>query len=201
MQVLKEEINDRIKDAALKEFLDNGFEKASMRDIARKAGMSVSNLYNYFSNKEQLFYSISMPIYYQCENMFRKFSDHENEGDFKDDAFLKQFGEFTALRIGQLIKNNRDGFLLIMDRSIGTKCEGLKGRMISMLEKHFLEHLKSAQRKKDDNQKIMFIMHIIATNLVESLLEIARHYKNDELVDYTIGALMKYHLRGISQFF
>lgn len=53
-QVLKQDLRDRIVEAAKEEFLENGFEKASMRNIAKKAGMTVGNLYRYFDNKEDI---------------------------------------------------------------------------------------------------------------------------------------------------
>ncbi|MEU6609469.1 TetR/AcrR family transcriptional regulator [Streptomyces shenzhenensis] len=43
-----------ILNAALAAFAKDGFNGASMRDIARGAGTSLSNLYNYFASKEQL---------------------------------------------------------------------------------------------------------------------------------------------------
>ena len=41
MQVLKEEVRQRIIKSAKKEFKNNGFDKASMRDIADSAKMTV----------------------------------------------------------------------------------------------------------------------------------------------------------------
>lgn len=43
-----------ILDAALQAFAEQGFNGASMRDIARGAGTSLSNLYNYFPSKADL---------------------------------------------------------------------------------------------------------------------------------------------------
>lgn len=57
MQVLKEAVRTAILKSARKEFEKNGLEKASMRVIASKAGMTVGNLYRYYSNKEDLFYA------------------------------------------------------------------------------------------------------------------------------------------------
>ena len=44
-----------ILDAAAELFLDKGFEKASMRSIGCKAGLSKGNLYRYFKTKEEVF--------------------------------------------------------------------------------------------------------------------------------------------------
>src|SRR6266849_6647195 len=39
-------------------FYEKGYEGASMRDLARSSGMSLSNLYYYFDSKEKLLYLI-----------------------------------------------------------------------------------------------------------------------------------------------
>jgi len=44
-------------------------------------------------------------------------------------------------------------------------------------------------------------MHILAINLTEGILEITRNYKNDEWAKSNIESLMKYHIRGMVQFF
>src|SRR5271167_4219108 len=48
----------QIVEGARSIFLANGFDAASMNDIARTAGVSKGTLYVYFTNKEQLFEAI-----------------------------------------------------------------------------------------------------------------------------------------------
>ena len=55
MQVLKEDIRDRILAIARQQFAQNGYSKTSMREIAGLAGVGVGNIYNYFANKDELF--------------------------------------------------------------------------------------------------------------------------------------------------
>lgn len=52
--VKSEETRARILDAALSSFLDDGYDAATMRAIARRAGVSLGNAYYYFESKEHL---------------------------------------------------------------------------------------------------------------------------------------------------
>ena len=61
MQHTKIEIMQRIIEVAKEEFLENGFEKTSIRKITEKAKISKSNLYNYFQDKDRLFYAVVEP--------------------------------------------------------------------------------------------------------------------------------------------
>lgn len=58
MQVQKEEIRQRILDAALDEFFQYGYKGASVRRIAEKAGVTPGNIYTYFAGKNGLFTAI-----------------------------------------------------------------------------------------------------------------------------------------------
>lgn len=55
MQYAKDDIRQRLLETARKEFLEKGFEKASIRTITTNAKTAKSNLYNYFRDKDDLF--------------------------------------------------------------------------------------------------------------------------------------------------
>jgi len=49
---------EQLLDAALELFAENGFAGTSIRDIAKRAGKSLSNVYHHFENKETLWLAI-----------------------------------------------------------------------------------------------------------------------------------------------
>ena len=55
MQVQKEDIRGRVLTVAKRQFERKGYSKTSMREIAELAGVGVGNIYNYFTNKDELF--------------------------------------------------------------------------------------------------------------------------------------------------
>jgi AcrR family transcriptional regulator len=66
----------QIVDGARATFLEQGFDAASMNDIARAAGVSKGTLYVYFQNKEQLFQAIcSEECAAQAESLFQLHAD------------------------------------------------------------------------------------------------------------------------------
>lgn len=62
MQVPKESLQDLISATARQAFLEQGFAKTTMRQIADRSGVCLSNLYNYFENKDALFASLVQPL-------------------------------------------------------------------------------------------------------------------------------------------
>jgi hypothetical protein len=71
--------------------------------------------------------------------------------------------------------------------------------MATAMETNFTDNIIS--KKKKSLLQDSFLMHILAMNLVEGILEITRNYKNDEWAKNNIESLMKYHIRGMVQFF
>ena len=51
-----------IQQAALAEFREHGYERATVRGIAERAGVRISTLYAHISSKEDLFLSIVAPV-------------------------------------------------------------------------------------------------------------------------------------------
>ena len=49
---------DALLEAARQEFSEQGFGSASIRDIAQRAGMSLSAMYHYYSGKQELLHAI-----------------------------------------------------------------------------------------------------------------------------------------------
>ena len=80
MQYSKDDIQKEILKAAEKVFLENGFPKASMREIAQEAQVGLSNIYNYFKSKDDIFCTVVRPVISAFERML-----HEHHGRYGAD--------------------------------------------------------------------------------------------------------------------
>ena len=72
MQTLKSYIRNRILSAAKEQFVQRGYLKTSMREIADAVDVGVGNLYNYFENKDELFCVILRPVSDALERMLQE---------------------------------------------------------------------------------------------------------------------------------
>ena len=136
MQVLKEEIKNNIKKAAVQCFKNVGYEKASMRDISKHAGISVGNLYRYFPNKEALFDYIVDPLVKSIE---KKMKNPERKMPFLD-INLMQENELIE-NIIQARMTNRDALFILFLRNKGTKYENIKKTLANFIEEQSREFI------------------------------------------------------------
>lgn len=66
----------RVLESAKKEFLSQGFEAASIREIAQGAGMTSAGLYRHCKDKEDLLGQLLQPLF---ADMNRRFEQHTRE--------------------------------------------------------------------------------------------------------------------------
>jgi len=78
---LEPDKQEKIINAAMKEFAEKGYTQASTNEIVREAGISKGLLFHYFSNKKQLFFFLHD---YALEIATDKFYDgfDPDENDF-----------------------------------------------------------------------------------------------------------------------
>ena len=102
MQYLKQNVRERILEAAEQEFDQNGFQDASMRTIADSAGVSLGNVYRYFTNKQALFCAVAEPIIdeigLKIDILFATSNDLSEAADGMADYFYQNPDKLTVVR-------------------------------------------------------------------------------------------------------
>lgn len=182
-QVLKDEIKENILKAALEEFYVNGYKSAAMRNIAENAKIPTGLIYSYYKNKEALFHAVLQPVLYDWERVLsaedKEHSNHEIYG-------------LSKAEIECLVNlfEHRKEFIILVDKSKGTKYENEKERFIKDIEEHLQKH------QQDETSDAVFI-HIIASNFVDGLMQVMYHYKGREWALMILHKLSKMYLSGI----
>lgn len=84
MAVKNHKLDGKIIEAATIEFLEHGFQEASLRRIAQRAGISTGALYTRYKNKDALFCSIIEDVFSEIsgefEPMQKLYSDAQKSG-------------------------------------------------------------------------------------------------------------------------
>jgi len=143
---MKEDHN--VKEALLKagreEFLDKGFERASLRKICEKAGVTTGAVYFFFENKEDLFHQIVAGTVKQLDSLAKELTAEEFEGSGASSASDQKLMEF--------LWNNRREVKLLLEKAEGTRYETFKDEIFSQMETNFsLFFQKYGNLKEDKN--------------------------------------------------
>jgi AcrR family transcriptional regulator len=191
MTVYKEEMRKSIYNAAVRDFSEKGFKQASMRNIARGAGMTVGNLYRYFKDKEALFYFVISPAYSRLMELVKECIEAV------DNKFDTGFFEFLSEQILKICKKHKIELLILFEGSCGTVYEKAKEEMVLVVE----NFLKGIQLIKALDKGIViediYLLHVIAVGFVEGMIMIAKSSENDEKLKKTISQFIAFYFKDV----
>jgi len=175
---LEESKRQRILNAALKEFAENGYEQASTNRIVKNAGIGKGMLFYYFNNKRELYqylidYSVDITV-----NEFLNLID-TTESDFIDR--MKQVSELKM----KLIADNPD-IMNFMGTLILTQELELPAELITRM----VELKKLGNAKLYDNIDTSLFRADVDVNKVYKLIQWSLEGYQNELTNRLKGQKM-----------
>lgn len=143
---------EQLLKAGKEEFLEKGFEKASLRKICEKAGVTTGALYFFFENKEDLFCRIVADTIRQMENLAGELNRSELSGESGSAEADKKLIEFLWL--------NRSQIRLLLDKSEGTRYENFKSKIFEQMEKNFSLFFEKCSKLNEDRHLIRVLVEM-----------------------------------------
>lgn len=142
MQILKEKIRENIINSSRAYFISEGYEKATLKDIAEKADISVGNIYRYFKSKEEI---LSEIIKNFKENVLTYSIDSKN-------AFInatkKEYKLFIEL-FAKIIVDNYDDFRLTTKNRNNSYVLDFKNFLINISVSSIMESVAETRVDKE----------------------------------------------------
>lgn len=183
MQYRKKETKNRIISAALKEFGDKGYLDASMRDIARNAGVSVGNIYRYFKNKSELFDEIVEPAYRRL--MLEMREPRHSSTDYSVSRI-----DDSVDGVMKVLKQYKRQLVILGDKSKGTKYERTKEEFVLYVESSLKDRLLPVLNVKGVKVEDPFVFYLLSSTFMEGFFTILRTYDNPAKMRYLIRELI-----------
>ena len=181
-------------EAAKKEFLEKGYNKASLRNICAKAGMTTGALYFFFSNKEDLYESIVNP---PIEELKRMIIEHYKEdSEFLANQNSLDMGNIDHSDIAEMIVKhiykNYDSFILLLSGSKEDALEKEIDEFVELIEKSTVLMIKDSKYYTYDP----FMTHWMAHTTVDSVAHVIKHEKDESIAQKRIQSIMNYLVIG-----
>ncbi len=174
MQVKKEEVYQAILDTAKLEFYEKGFAGTGLREIAKRAGISTSNIYNYFQNKDDLFHLVLKPL---TDKIDKAFYSAEVSGLIHDkNAWNYDLFREQVVIVSRFINENRRDLRLLVFQSEGSTLNSYKQELItkyasslSMKIRFIHRHLSPDESQVSDDFIYSVSSHYF--NIMQELIE------------------------------
>lgn len=129
--------HERVKKAIKEEFLEKGYEAASIRSIGARAGMTSAGLYRHYADKEAMFAAIVEPLVTEIKGWMSRHVEKKYVLVEKNTKSEELFGENFMDLIRQVILPQREEFKLLMTCSAGTKFENFIHDFVEDNQKEF----------------------------------------------------------------
>ena len=167
MQYQKEDVRNRIVDAAKTEFLRVGYYRTSMLQISNRARVPIGNLYRYFASKEALYDAI---VGTAKERILETVSD--GVGVYirtKDVAKrnVKEMMDEVSYSFLELAQNYQKEMILLLQKSGGSKHDGFIEEVIGLVKELLNERVKNASGTPNE-----FLFDLIADNVTRGTFRI-----------------------------
>ena len=167
----------RIQDAAMQEFLDKGFQGASLRQIVKNAGVTTGALYGYFSSKAALFASLVEP--HAAEIMGRFVETQLDFAALPEAEQPAHMGKESADYVDWLVDyicTHRDPLKLLLCRSEGTSYEHFVHDMVELEVEATCRYIEVLKRLGHTVPMLdPTLCHIIASGMFGAIFEVVVH--------------------------
>jgi len=174
MKVLKDDKYKSILTAARKEFVGKGFKDASMRTIARNANVGLSNIYNYFQNKDEIFIAIVRP----AKDKLFSFVTEQHKEEYLDLNRISPFGhdESAIERYIELIYKYKKEYRLLLYHSQGSSMENFRDNLADHMTQVSYDFMEMEKKHYPNANEIShFFIHTMSSWMVSILGEIVTH--------------------------
>lgn len=194
-QVKKDEVEERIREGALRTFAVAGWEGATMSDVARAAGVSTGNLYRYFASKEELFEAVVGADFVASfrgllRARVRSLAAGPANAYAEAVAALLDFAIAHRLRV-----------VILLGRAKGSRHEEVASEVVQELVELAEAHFRERGEHGVLSPPRRFVLRRIYESLVETTVAILAEHEDPRAIREATAAFDAYHLTGMRAFF
>ena len=179
--------------AALQEFLNKGFEKASLRTIAANANVTVGAIYTRYKTKDILFCSLVQPLLQKIEETFSSL-----KAEYAADDPVGNPQEFIASMqnesnmILHLLFDDYQQALLLLCRSTGSSLEHFFDIIVERKIEESIKFFENAGIESMD----VDVLKLLISSQFHTYYQIIENGYDLETARKILNAVMIYHTGG-----
>lgn len=204
MQTKKEEVRQKILQAAKAEFLEKDFATASIRSITARAGMTLGNFYVYFQNKEAVFEALVQEAVILMEQHvsvghYQELSDQQLVANLIDfPQVLVKFREFI-----EYIEEYREALTLLFFKSSGSAYRKFRDNCIENYYLSWIDYVKTFEERNLGirHQFSELFLHNMSKFYLSVIEEMIEHQPDKALREQYIWEVGSFVFHGAKELF
>ncbi len=178
----------RVNEAIKAEFLEKGFEGASIRSIGARAGMTSAGLYRHYKDKEDMFDAMVEPLIADIKRWTDNHISKKHELSREKVQSNDLFGETFVDLVRDVILPKKDEFRLLFACSAGTKYENFIHDYVEENQKAFVKALVQLKKngypvKVIEEEELHMLLSAYLTACFEPILHDYDPKKTEKYLD------------------
>ncbi|QZT38095.1 TetR/AcrR family transcriptional regulator [Halosquirtibacter xylanolyticus] len=199
MQTKKHDLRVKIIETSRNEFFEKGFKNSSMRSISQKSNVGLSNIYNYFANKDEILSEILTPLLTELTLLLE---NHNEPNHIDIDVFYStHFKDESSKLYLRLVTKYKQELKLLLFQSHGSTYENFRDdfvRLQGKIGKSYMDKMK--EKYPEINIAVSsFFLHNICSWFVNILGEIVTHDLTEKEILQFFHDYVEYSTAGWKQ--
>lgn len=189
---------EAIHTAAIQEFLEKGFQSASLRNIVKTAGVTTGAFYGYYDSKEALFEAL---VCEQYDYFMKRFCDAQREfADMPPEEQPSNMSRISGECMHDMLLyayEHLNEFKLILCHSEGTRFAKLIDEMVEIEAKGTHDYLKVLEKLGRPSPPIdERLEHILITGMYNTYFELVIHEMPLAEAEYYLKEMRAFYTAG-----
>lgn len=182
----------KLLDAAYNLFVQKGYYNTNTKEIARYAGISIGNFYNYYQDKGEIYCALLERYTADSCNAMQELVDHlitlESRIDYKD---------FLVSYLRQLLERAADTNKFFEDSLVIAKENTLVQSIISKAEEIMIDTMETFFKKRYPNRQDNYyiqarMLYVITDQVSKDILRIVDTAQKDEYIQILAGEIIRF---------
>jgi len=181
---------------ARKEFLEKGFEKASLRKICTEAGLTTGAVYFFFQDKNGLFGAVvEEPVRKIKEILLRHF-ESENQAEFAEYQHTDGDHDDFAEELIPVLYQHYDAVLILLTKAQGSEYENFLDSLIDVIEQQYQKIAEIYASLHPDKMINEYILHWFVHLHLNAFTHLITHEPDEQKALTLIKPIMNYLVQG-----
>lgn len=184
--------------AVKEEFLEKGFEAASVRSIAARAGMSAAGLYRHYANKEAMFEDLVQPLIQEME----EWVCHHKEKAYArmqqgDEGKHELFGESMIDLIRDVVYPQREIFQVLLCGASGSRYENFMHDYVDAQQQDMITAFSYMKEHGYAMEEIsQEELHMLLSAYTTAIFEPILHNYSEEQMNHCLDTVNRFFMPG-----
>ncbi len=184
------ESREKLIICAKKEFMEKGFEKASLRAISFEAGLTTGAIYFFFKDKNGLLGAVVDESLKRIITAIEQHFNEDMETDIADFQHISGDHDAFAEMMISALYADREAMLILLEKSSGSRYEGIIDRFVEMIEKHNIMLAENYVSALNDKRVNEYMLHWFSHVQINAFVHLLTHVDDKERAAKEIKPVM-----------